>query len=268
MKNYKFLFAIAFSLCNCISLVAQTNETLIAARNGDTEAMMTVSEWFRFGLKKLPASSDSADFYLNLAAKRGHKDAMYLVAVEKLKKIYDSKTYTKGMKLMEAAADSGSGDAMVKLFRVYSERKTGGQSDQYYSLPKAYKYASMAAKLEEFKGAMYQANALLTGKGVSRNDSLAYSIYDFWANRKKKATAQLILGKAHFEGKVTGKQDLEQAFNYLKACNDNPLASLDQRTEADIMIHKVDQTYRAAHNQVISANPFLPPGGFIYQLRK
>lgn len=258
------------SFCVCtflyLTLTAQTGpEALAKANQGDTEAMMQVSEWYRFGFNGLEKKEDSADHWIKKAADTGNSGAKYLLGLQYSSKIYQASTYSKGIKYLKQAADSGNVDAMVRLSEIYREGGTGTESDKYYSYNKAFSYSQKAAETGNAEALLYCGKRLLKTKG---KDSLAVAYIRRAAEVKGMPEAQIKMGDLYMDGVPDGKLDLLAAFQYYNSAYTNRRANIDQKTEAEIGIFRVDQEVKRIHNLMMQGNFLLSGGELTYKLRK
>lgn len=239
----------------------------VAADSGDTKAMMTLAERYQFGFEAVK-NEDSADFYVSLAAKANHPGALYLLGIEKTRKVFDSRTYDAGVTLLKQAAEAGSVEAMLKLHEIYLDKGGSTRSAQYVSTKKAYEYAEMAAQNGNAQGSLYCAQTLLDPKRSPSNDSLAW-VYLFHAAEKRRyPQAQLFLGRMYYEGRVDSTRNLTESYHWYTQVIDNKKSTLDNRNQADFAIFDLDQSLKMTHNQLMHTLFLVPEGQLIYRLRE
>jgi hypothetical protein len=246
---------------------AGTNCLRKAASLGDTEAMLELSEAFRFGMG-LKKSDDSADFYLNRVAELGDPDGQYLVGTRYLQDAFNAAKYTKGLSLLRKSAEQGHIQANWRLCEVFAERNTGTQSDNYYSLIKAYSFAEIAARNDLPEALLYCSRARLEGKGTSRNDSLAAAYALRAADSLDYLPAYLQVGDLYWNGQITGKKEPLKALEAYRTVKHHKLGNADQRGKAELGIHMVDQFIKQLQNTAFQAGGWMPAGMYDYYLRE
>lgn len=256
------LFSIPYS-----SQAQSTAKLRAAAGEGDTKAMMTLAERYRFGFDATQ-NEDSANFYVQKAADEEHPGAQYLLGIEKVRKVYSARSFDAGISLLKKSADNGSVDAMLKLHQIYLDKGGDTQSARYYSTKKAYSYAESAAQKGNPVCGLYCAQVLLNPRKSPTDDSLGLAYLHHAAARKKLPQAQLFLGKMYFEGKADSTRNLGQAFNWYSAVLNNKKSSLEHKTQADFAIFDLDQTLKMTHNQMMHSMFLLPEGQMLYRLRE
>lgn len=238
-----------------------------AASLGDTESMMELSEAFRFGMG-LEKSDDSADFYLNQVAKLGDPDGQFLVGTRYLQDAFNAGKYTQGLSLLRKAAEQGHTQANWRLCEVFAERNTGTQSDNYYSLIKAYSYAETAASRDLPEALLYCSRARLEGKGTTRNDSLAAGYALRAADSLHYLPAWLQVGDLYWNGHITGQKEPLKALEAYRTVKNHKRANADQRASAELGIHQVDQFLKHLQNTAFQAGGWMPAGIYEYYLRE
>ena len=260
---------LVFILLTCLSLnlSAQIAEIRQKARAGDPEAMLELSEAFRFGLD-VGQSEDSADYYINEAVKKGHPEAQYLLGVQNLISVFSSSKYAKGMELVKKAAQQGLAQAQWKLSEIYNQRGTSTQSDRYYSTSKAFSYAESAAKQGHMEALVFAGEALLKGRGTTRNDSMGVAYMRRAADEHNFMPARLRMGDLYFNGTVTSKIEPFAALSYYKSVKLSDDSNIEQRTQADLAIHEVDEFIKQVQNHTLNAGGWTPPGAYEYLERK
>lgn len=232
---------------------------------GDSVAMVKLSEAFQFG-RGVERAEDSALFYMDLAAQKGHPDALYLVGTQLLIKVFSATEYAKGLSFLRKAAEKGHSEAQFRLAQVYSTKGMGNQTDSYYDLKKAYNYADSAASKGHKEALLYCAEARLKGNGTSKNDSIAVVYFQKIADRDY-IPAVIRLGDMYWEGKITGKQEPFLAIETFNRVFELGNANVEQKAAADLGIHRIDQFFKNIQNTYLNGNPMMPAGLFEYRLR-
>jgi TPR repeat protein len=253
-------------ICMIGSVVAQDPSIRKRAWEGDSVAMLELSEAFTFG-RGVEKKPDSAMFYLKKSANKGHPDAQFLMGTELLVNVFSAPNYAKGVALLKKAADKGHVDAQYRLSEVYRSKGRGNVSDTYYDPKKAYQYGEMAAIQGLPEALMYCAEARLTGNGAPVNDSLACAFFKRAADEKGYVPALIRMGDMHFQGKATGRVEPFIAVEWYERALDMPQANIDQRGLSHAGIHRVDQFFKKIQNTYLDANPAIPMGMFFYRMR-
>lgn len=235
---------------------------------GDPEAMMELSEAFLFGKGDIEKNEDSSAIYIKKAAEKGYPDAQYLLGLNELNSIYSATAYSRGVELVRKAAVQGHPAAQMKLAEIYSTQGTETQSDKYFSLKMAYEYAEQAAAQDYEEALRYCAEARLAGRGCTANDSIAVAMMHRAATRKRSIPAQLRMGDLAWEGKVTGKPAPFLAMKWYSGVLYHKRSNIDQRAEADMALHKIDQWLKEISNLYTGSGGVLAPGQFHYRLRE
>lgn len=238
-----------------------------AASLGDVESMLELSEAFRFGMG-LEKSDDSADYYLNRVADLGDPDGQYLVGTRYLQSAFNKSKYTKGLSLLRKSAEQGHVQANWRLCEVFAERSSGTQSDNYYSLIKAYSYAEVAAQKDLPEALLYCSRASLDGKGTARNDSLAAAYALRAADSLGYLPAYLQVGDLYWNGQITGQKEPLKALEAYQVVKTHKRANANQRGDAELGIHQVDQFIKHLQNTAFQAGGWMPAGMYEYYLRE
>jgi uncharacterized protein len=233
---------------------------------GDSVAMITLSEAFRFG-KGVEKNEDSAKVYIKKASDKGLTEAQFLYGTELMTDVFTTATYAKGIALLKKAADKGNMDAQYRLAEIHLSKGRGNVSDTYYDVKKAYFYGEMAAKQGLPEALMFCAEARLKASGVAKNDSIAVAYFRRAAEEKNYVPALIRMGNMYWEGKVTGKPEPFLALEWFERALAQKHANLDQRGKADEGIYLIDQFFKQIQNTFLDANPAMPMGMFDYRLR-
>lgn len=249
-----------------LGLRAQLPAVQAKAWAGDSVAMLTLSEAFRFG-KGVEKNEDSAKAYIKKASDKGLTEAQFLYGTQLMTDVFDLKTYDKGLNLLKKAAEKGNADAQYRLCEVYCTKGRGNVSDKYYDLKKAYSYGEMAALQGLPEALMYCAESRLVARGTTANDSIAVAYFRRAADEKTYVPAIIRVGNMYWEGKVTGKPEPYLAKQWFEKALAQKHANLDQRYKADEGIHFIDQFFKQVQNTFLDANPAMPMGMFDYRLR-
>ncbi len=152
------------------------------AAKGDTAAMMALVEYYQ--LYELRA--DSGRRYLEMAVRAGVVEAAYLLGVAYLRGVEAPRRPLEARRLLEQAAEKGH----ILSMRVLWEELEPPDSLNPLRRPvwphdpkKAFSYAMKAAQLHDKVSMMAVGRYYGQGKGVERNDSLAY----LWLRRSAEA---------------------------------------------------------------------------------
>ncbi|MEM6270059.1 MAG: tetratricopeptide repeat protein [Bacteroidota bacterium] len=239
----------------------------LAAALGHAEAILELSEAFRFGMG-VEKSDDSADHYLNQVAELGDPDGQFLVGTRYLQDAFSARNYPRGLNLLKKAAEQGHTQANWRLCEVFAERGTGTQSDNYYSLIKAYSFAEKAAEDDLPEALLYCARARLQGQGTPRNDSLAIRYVTRAADSLVYLPAYLQLGELYWDATMTGEKDPLQAMRCFRLVKEHRRANAEQRGTAELGIHQIDQYVKHLQNTMLQAGGWVPPRTFDYFIRE
>ncbi|MFM2376242.1 MAG: hypothetical protein RLZZ165_1339 [Bacteroidota bacterium] len=253
-------------ICMAGSAIAQDPSIRKRAWEGDSVAMLELSEAFTFG-RGVEKKADSAMFYLKKSADKGHPDAQFLLGTELLVNVFSASIYAKGVALLKKAADKGHVDAQYRLSEVYRSKGRGDVSDTYHDPKKAYQYGEMAARQGLPEALMYCAEARLAGTGAPVNDSLACAFFRRAADENGYVPAVIRMGDMYFEGKATGEAEPFIAVEWYGRALGMPHSNIDQRGLAHAGIHRVDQFFKRIQNTYLDANPAMPMGMFCYKIR-
>jgi TPR repeat protein len=263
----RFLLVFAVVLCAATSLSAQATALQLKAWQGDSAAMMRLSEAYDFG-RGVPANKDSSAFYVKKAAAKGHPDGIFLMAIKETSQLFDDKRFAAGVALLEKAAAKEHLASLAKLGEIHRTKNSGTSADRYYNLAKAYGYAYRAAQQGEVKSMRFCAESCLSGTGTTRNDSLGVALMRRAAVEKGDVVSMVRLGDLYFEGRVTGRHDPFTALDcYLDALH-SPRANVEQKALADFGIYRVDRMLRQVHNGTMAAYGLSPAGSYDYLIRK
>lgn len=247
-------------------LPAQISLLQQQAEGGDAKAMLELSEKYLFGLG-VTQQDDSAQYWIKQALALGDPEALFLVGVREVGNVSNAKAYRTGIQHLEEAAEQGNVDAQLRLGDIYRQRRTGTPSDQYYDLAKAFGYSNQAAKAGNPVAMTHCGEALVSGKGTNKNDSLAIDWFTNAGAEKKHVPAQLRLGDLYLSGVATGQVDPFQAYHWYRRAAGNRRANIDQRSAADLGIHEVDLLLRHFQNALFMTGP-LPKATFQYEIRE
>lgn len=245
---------------------SQTPDFQLKAWRGDSVAMLTLSEAFRFG-KGLEKNEDSSKYYIKKSANTGLAEAQFLYGTELMTDVFNAKVYAKGIDLLKKAATKGNVDAQYRLCAVHLSKGRGNVSDTYYDVKKAYSYGEMAALQGLPEALLYCAESRLTATGTTKNDSIAISFFRRAADEKQFVPAIIRMGNMYWEGKATGKPEPYIAKQWYERALAQKHANLDQRSKADEGIYYIDQFFKRIQNTFLDANPAMPMGMFDYRLR-
>jgi TPR repeat protein len=263
----RFLLVFALALSAFASLSAQTSALQLRAWQGDSAAMMDLSEAFDFG-RGVPQNKDSSAYYVKKAAAKGHPDGLFLMANKETSQLFDDKRFAAGVALLEKAAAKDHVPSLAKLGEIHRSKNTGTAADRYYNLAKSYAYAYRAAQQGEIKSLRFCAEANLNATGTKRNDSLGVALMRRAAMEKGDVTAKVRLGDLYFEGRVNGRYEPFAALDlYLEALH-SPRANVEQKALADFGIYRVDRLLRQVHNGTMAAYGLSPAGSYDYLIRK
>lgn len=258
------------TLILCMTAAAasgQISKLLAKAENGDAKAMLDLSEKYLFGLG-VTKSADSSTYWANQALKTGSPEAQYLVGVQNTASAFDKAKFTKGVDLLKESAAQGFGDAAWKLSEIYRTRGTGMVTDRFYDQKLAFQYGEAAAKQGEKEALFYCGEALLTGSGVGRNDSLGMKYIEESATKKGYIPACLKMGDLHISGHVLGEIDPFGALEWYNYVLNHRRSNIDQRAAAQLGIHQVDRLLRQWQNMIFQSGAVLPQNTFDYNIRE
>jgi TPR repeat protein len=259
------VFVVACSLA--ASLSAQATALQVRAWQGDSVAMMNLSEAYDFG-RGVVQNKDSSDLYVRKAAAKGHPDGIYLLSAKETSQLFDAKRFAAGMALLEKAAQQDHLPSLAKLGEIHRTKNSGTAADKYYNLAKSYAYSVRAAQQGEIKSLRFCAESCLSGTGAPRNDSLGVMFMQRAAVEKGDVPAMVRLGDLFFEGRVHGRYEPFTALEwYLKALH-SPRANVEQKALADFGIYRVDRLLRQVHNGTMAAYGLSPAGSYDYLIRK
>lgn len=240
-----------------------------AAAHGDTEAMLRLSEAYRFGTLGAAPNPDSANHFLRRAAQAGNPDALYLLGIARLRGLGMEQQVPEGIAALKRAGEEGNVLAWETLVQVYDKPIT-----QFGRLPvpvdpaKAVRYARKAAQLRSREGTRYLAEAYFSGRGVPQSDSLTVAWYTTGAEQLYDPASQVALGDIFLWSKTKYGQRLKTAHYYYNLAVENPKSSLDQRTAGKIGRHNARKYHRKYFDvQLLLAfpNPRLAPQLYIRQ---
>ena len=271
MKHYFLIFLSFFILLACKLPAQEIQAIRKRISQGDSTAMLELAEAFKFGFN-VKENQDSSQYWAQKAAKKGYPDAQYLLGVSYLKNLFKQAEYDKGIVWLKKAAGNGNANACIKLREIYLERGKdvygSSSSAKYYSTKKAFSYAQAAAENGSIAGSMLTGEAMILGKGTSKDIKKGLEFLEFAALEKKVARAQVMLGKYYFEGNITGKKELSKSLELFKAAYQNSKSSFEIRTEADILLHETNRYFKNVHNIMMQTNPALPAGTFDLPVRE
>jgi uncharacterized protein len=245
---------------------AQTPVFQTKAWAGDSVAMLTLSEAFRFG-KGVEKNEDSSKVYIKKACEKGLTEAQFLYGTELMTDVFTAATYAKGVALLKKASDKGNVDAQYRLCEAHCTKGRGNVSDTYFDIKKAYIYGELAAKQGLPEALMYCAEARLKATGTVKNDSIALAFFKRAAEEKNYVPAMIRTGNMYWEGLATGKPEPYIAKQWFERALAQKHANLDQRFKADEGIHFIDQFFKQVQNTFLNANPAMPMGMYDYRLR-
>lgn len=256
-----------FSLMGlCVQAQLKTPDFRLNAWKGDSAAMVQLGEAFQFG-RGVEKQEDSASIYISKAAEMGHPDAMYLVGTKCLIEVFSPTQYAKGLSFLRKAAEKGHAESQYRLSEVFSIRGKNNQTDNYYDLKKAYRYAESAALQGHKQALLFCAEARLTGSGTTQNDSIAVAYFKQISD-KGYILGVIRMGDMLWEGKVTGKVEPMLALEEYKRVFSLGYANIDQKGRADFGIHRIDQFFKQIQNTYMDGNPAMPAGLFDYRLQE
>jgi TPR repeat protein len=270
LKAHKRLaiFAFIFASLSCMEIHAQVfSAEYSKALSGDADAMIKVAEAYEFG-KGVAVNDDSSRVWIEKAARLGHPAGMFMFGNLLVTKIYSVTAFAEGMKWLTKAADTNQVQAMLKLFELHSQKGTNTEKDKFYNLSKAVNWLRKADTLGEKKATITLGECYYTGKAVRKNDSIAATYFLRSANDHNLPRAQVRMGDLYIAGSLTGKPEPFDAYNWFKRGYENKTANLDDRSLADVGMHKADQMIKQTQNLMMQSTPFLPPGAFQYRLQK
>ncbi|MCS6789475.1 MAG: sel1 repeat family protein [Bacteroidia bacterium] len=207
-----------------------------AALDGDTEAQMTLVEYYQIVQPK----PDSARFFLHMAAKKGVAPAQYLLGLAYLRGVEALKKPIEGKRLLQAAAQQNYLLAIRVLYEVLEPPDS--VSTLYVAvLPhdarEAFRYALQGAELRDPHAMMTVGRLYGKGKGTSQNDSLA----QYWLEESAKTgypAAQVLLAEWYQQK----WQNPQRALYWAKQAADNPRSSLDEQYRARITAYDAETT--------------------------
>lgn len=240
---------------------------LALARSGDSEAMVRVAEALEFG-RGVAMHEDSARYWMKQAAMKHHPAGMFMWGSWLVSRVYSASEYKEGIQWLTRAADTMQVNAMLKLSELYFQRNTGTEKDKFYNPALAISWLQKADSAGDKRAMFSLAECLATGKGIARNDSLAAIKFEQCAMRFNHARAMVRLGDLYFDGAITGRPEPFMAWHWFEAAYKNKTAGLEDRSLADVGLHKADQMVKQVHNLMFQSSPFLPLGAFEYRLQK
>jgi TPR repeat protein len=144
-----------------------------AAARGDTAALMAMVEYYQL----YELRPDSSRRYLELAVKAGVVEAAYLLGVAYLRGVEAPRRPQEARRLLEQAAEKGH---ILSLRVLWEELEPPDSVNPLrrpvwpYDAKKAFAYAMKAAELGDPVSMGAVGRYFGQGKGVERNDSLAY----------------------------------------------------------------------------------------------
>ncbi|MGQ9863130.1 MAG: tetratricopeptide repeat protein [Bacteroidia bacterium] len=208
-------------------LYAQQWDSLhIRALQGNPDAQMQLVEYYQLHHPK----PDSARFFLQKAAEKGHPDALYLLGLSYLRGKGAPFKPTLGKKYLDQAAQKGHLLALEVLYETLARPDTPNPFATVY-LPyddkAAFAYALKAAHLGAPKAMLYVGKAYLTGKGTPRNDSLALVWLEKAADAQLPA-AQIALGDFWMGKSSHYGIQWTKAYQAYQAAANNPKSSVDE----------------------------------------
>lgn len=257
-----------FAFLAISSLRAQNAaETRSRALAGDGEAMLELSEMYRFGLNVM-RNADSADYWVSQALQTGHPEALFLEGTRLTGRLYSRTDFGKGIKYLKQAADSGNVAASSLLADIYAQRDPDTESARYYSLATSFEYRKTAAEGGDTESMIGLAECYLGGKGTARNDSLGRVWLETTVQKRRNLNAALRLGDLWLEGRFGKRPEPFLAAKYYRSVLESEKANIDQKARADIGLHEADQMIKRVHNAVIHTGGMAPAGSLFYQLRE
>lgn len=245
----------------------QVSKLFQQAEDGDAQAMLRLSEKYLFGFD-LPKNDDSAQYWLSKALKTGDPEAQFLVGLEYTGMGFNEKKFTEGMKLLENAAEKEHPEALMRLSEIYRTRGKGTATDGYYSPKKAYSYAERAAMNDNGEAMYFCAESRLKGTGTQANDSIAFVYMSYAADQLRFIPAQLRMGDFLLDGTGIAEVDPFGALSYYQAVINHRRSNIEQRSTANLGIHRVDRLLRQWQNAANSAAGILPQGIFDFDIRE
>jgi len=265
MRHLFFIVALVFGLSGGLS--AQVSDLLRKAADGDSEAMLKLSEKYLFGFG-VDQSDDSSRYWLQQALATDDPEAQYLVGLQYTGMARDAAQFDEGMELMEKAAEQDHKESLVRLSEIYRERNTSTESDRYYNLRKSFHCATRAGELGHREAMAYAAECKLAGKGTEQNDSLGVAWMEKAASNGRFFPAMLRMGELRLAGVALSQPDPFGALAYFRAVMAHDRANVDQKSQARIGIHEVDKVLRQWQNVMFDAGSFLPHDAFQYEIRE
>lgn len=259
MKNIKLpkkRFAlIGLLICSRIMCIGQPTDVLrAAAEEGSIDAMLYLSERYRLGDEVTRPNNDSANYFLNLAAKTDSKEAGYLLGISYLRGLGYKPSPKKAEGWLVKSAEQGHLLATNALIDLYSKPPNAPNipvSEWVTPNPKlAFQYAEKSAKMRNEKGLIFIANAYSLGKGAKRNDSLAVALLDSAATITHSPAAQILLGDWYFNGTTIYGTLPEKAEKYYQMAINNPRTDIDQLVAAKIGAHYAPLLKRQVLNTI------------------
>lgn len=247
--------------------LGQVSKLRQQAQQGDAKAMISLSEKYLFGFGA-PKNEDSASFWLKKALDTGDPEAQYLVGVQYAGMAFDAPKFKEGVGLLEKAAAQEHPEALLRLSEIYRSRGKGTESDRYYSPAKAYGYAERAALQDNAEALHYCAEARLTGNGTSPDDSLALAYMRRAATQLRFIPAKLRLADMLLQGIGAPQIDPFGALALYQEVISMRRSNIEQRSEANLGVHRVDRILRQWQNAANGAAGILPQSIFDFQIRE
>jgi TPR repeat protein len=263
----RFLLVFVALVSAAASLSAQATALQIKAWQGDSIAMMNLSEAYDFG-RGVPQNKDSSAHYVKKAAAKGHPDGIFLMASKETSQLFDDKRFAAGVAMLEKAAAKDHLPSLAKLGEIHRTKNSGTSADRYYNLVKSYGYAIRAAQQGEVKSLRFCAESNLSGTGTPRNDSLGTALMRRAAVEKGDVPAMVRMGDLYFDGRVNGRHEPFVALEWYLQALHSPRANVEQKALADFGIYRVDRLLRQVHNGTLSAYGLSPAGSYDYLIRK
>ncbi len=261
------LFLVLFLCLTSSAVSGQVSKLHSRAENGDSKAMLELSEKYLFGLG-VKKSDDSSRYWADQALKTDDPEAQYLVGVRHTASAFDMTTFSKGIDLLKLSAAQDFTDASLKLSEIYRTKGTGMVTDRFFDLKLSFKYSEAAAKQGDKEALFYAGECLLAGKGCTQNDALGVKYISESASKKGYLPACLRMGDFHLSGLALGEIDPFGALEWYTYVLNHRRSNIDQRAAAQLGIHEVDRLLRQWQNMIFQAGAVLPQNTFDYHIRE